>query len=261
VKLLIVATLAVLGVAGTATVMAFAGSAKPPLSQEEASRAENYLKRAITSEQRAINALDDHKILTASKEAKLGTVYINETSIALGNHDVGDNGLEENLANQANALDRDANRELLEAQKAKGKHQDALIKAATRNLKEALVFKEEVRTFFENYTPPEETTTTEPAPGPLTVCMFITNNGSTSTESAHVRDPNAGGASGTVTFNGQGLNQTNPITLDAGGSVITSFTVSTFGTATINAMVGPQSASTTFTLNSSTDNNSASDCP
>lgn len=258
-KVLILATLAVLGVAGTATVMAFGAGAKPPMAQDEADRAESYAKRAITSEQRAISALDDHKILTASKEAKLGTIYINETFIALGNHDVGDDGQAANFAGAAHTLDQSVDSDLLKAQGAKGKHQDALIKDAMKKLKKALAFKEEVVTFFVGYTPPE-TTTTAPAPGPLTVCVFIANNGSTSTENVHVRDPNAGGASGSVTFNGQGLNQTNPITLDASGSAITSFTVSNFGTATIGAMVGSQSASTTFTLNSSTDNNSASDC-
>ena len=260
-KLLILATLAALGVAGVATVMAFGAGAKPPLSQESADRAGTYAKRAIKAEERAISALDDHKIITATKEARLGTIYIGETSLSLGNHDEGDGGKAANFAGAAHTLDGSADNDLLKAQNTKGKEQDALIKDATNKLKKALVFKEEVRIFLDNYAPPEATTTTEPAPGPLTVCVFITNNGSTSTENVHVRDPLAGGASGMVTFVGQGLNQTNPITLDANGSAITSFTVSTLGSATIGAMVGSQSATTTFTLDTETDNSNKTDCP
>jgi hypothetical protein len=44
------------------TVTAATAKPKPPFSKESAS----YADRAIKAEQRAINALDDHKILTTS---------------------------------------------------------------------------------------------------------------------------------------------------------------------------------------------------
>jgi hypothetical protein len=244
----------------SATVTVATAKPKPPLSTESASTAASYTDRAIKAEQEAINALDDHKILTASREAKLGTVYIGETFIALENHDVGDSGKTQNFAGAAHTLDQSVDSDLLKAQSANGKQQDALIKDATSKLERALVFKHQVEVFFLNYFPSEPAPPSAPEPGPLTVCVFITNNGSTSTENVHVRDPHAGGMTGTVTFNGQGVNQTNPITLDPNGSAITPFPVSVFGTATIGVMVGPQSASTTFTLGAGNDI-TTSDCP
>jgi hypothetical protein len=108
------------------------------------------------------------------------------------------------------------------------------------------------------------TVTAPPAPGPLEGCVFVVNNGSTSTENVKIVDPGGGGFLGTVTFNGQGVNQSKPFTLDSSGTSVTPFTVGEFGSSTIGATVtGPggqtQSLSFPFTLNGSNDV-TASDC-
>jgi hypothetical protein len=97
-----------------------------------------------------------------------------------------------------------------------------------------------------------------PEPGPLQGCVFITNNGNTSTENVKVSDPGGAGRSGTVLFLGQGLNTTNQITLDANGGAVSPFTVGVFGTSSITVTVdGPSGSHQTlmfpFTLNQEND--------
>jgi hypothetical protein len=103
-----------------------------------------------------------------------------------------------------------------------------------------------------------------PEPGPLEGCVFITNNGNTSTENVKVSDPGGAGRSGTVFFTGQGLSMTDPFALDAGGGAISPFTVGIFGTSSITITVdGPGGSNQTlmfpFTLNQGNDV-TATDC-
>ena len=103
-----------------------------------------------------------------------------------------------------------------------------------------------------------------PTAGPLTWCMFVTNNGSSSTENLKLSDPGAGGDKGTVTFNGQGVDQTTPFTFPSSGVVVTPFVVFNFGTATVtfNVMLADgttQTLTAQATLDAGNDTTSA-DC-
>ena len=87
--------------------------------------------------------------------------------------------------------------------------------------------------------------------------MFITNSNA-STENVKVGDPGGANPTGSVLFNGQGLNMTSPITLDANGGAISPFTVGSFGTSSITITVaGPggqtQMLTIPFTLDQGTD--------
>lgn len=260
--LAIVAAL-LLGAGVAAAAFAARDMGKPPLTDAEAAKAATLVAQAISHENAALHALARHRILTAELELAKGKYAIFAAGNPLATHDAGsDSNAAFHDADQAVNEDKDGLGDLKDAQTSKGKEQDAWIALARKKIEIALALKEKALLFYETYSEPVTTTTPPPpAAGPLSVCIFIMNNGSTSTENAHVRDPGAGGAQGTVTFNGQGLNQTNPITLDFSGSAITPFNVSTFGTSTITATIGSQTASTTVTLDASNDNNDHSDCP
>lgn len=97
-----------------------------------------------------------------------------------------------------------------------------------------------------------------PTYGPLGACVFVTNNGNSSTETVKVTDPGAAGFSGTVNFNGQGLNQTSSFTFPSNASAFLPFNVGVFGSATITVNVAPpsgppQSLSFPFVLGESND--------
>jgi len=97
-----------------------------------------------------------------------------------------------------------------------------------------------------------------PTAGPLAWCVFITNNGNSSTESVKLSDPGAGGAKGAVTMNGQGLNQTTPFTFPANPIVVVPFNVTAFGTSTFTVDVIPpsgpaQTLTFPFTLDAGND--------
>ncbi len=77
------------------------------------------------------------------------------------------------------------------------------------------------------------TTPATPVPGPLTACVTVENDGNSSKEFVHVAEAGAAGASGKVSFNGQGVNQTTPFTFDSNGTGVVSFPVTTFGAAVI----------------------------
>ena len=105
-------------------------------------------------------------------------------------------------------------------------------------------------------------TPTPPAPtpqvGPLGACVFVTNNGNSSTETVKITDPGAGGFPGTVNFNGQGLNQTSSFTFPSNATAFVPFNVGVFGTSTITVTVMPpagpgQTESFPFTLATSND--------
>ena len=85
-----------------------------------------------------------------------------------------------------------------------------------------------------------------PAPtpifGPLGACIFVTNNGSSSTETVKLTDPGAAGFPGSVNFNGQGLNLTSTFTVPANATVFVPFNVGIFGNSTITATVNPPGA-------------------
>jgi hypothetical protein len=92
--------------------------------------------------------------------------------------------------------------------------------------------------------------------GPLEGCVFITDNGNSSTENVEVFDHGAGGSKGKVAFSGPGLNQTMPFTLAANGTAVVPFTVTSFGMSTITVTVSakpPMSYKLQFTLGSTND--------
>lgn len=103
-------------------------------------------------------------------------------------------------------------------------------------------------------TPPTPT----PTVGPLGACVFITNNGSTTTENVKVSDPGGADLTGSVLFSGQGLNTTNQIHLDANGGAVSPFTVNIFGMSSITITVTDangqlQTLTIPFTLDQSND--------
>ena len=242
-----------LAAAGAAVASTAGGS---PLTQEQATLGGNNVHAAITHERKALKAIKRHRIATALTEAHLGQDSLLAGMHLLRNNDAGQDGVDAyHDSTSADELDSDAIKDLQTANVETGAAQDKALADAKKKLTAAIPLKTKVLTFFESYTPPDTTTSTATPPqaGPLSECVFVTNNGSTSTENVQVRDPNAGGRSGTVTFNGQGVNQTTPFTLDANGSFVVPVLVTTFGTSTITTMVGSQTVSTTFTLDTSTD--------
>ena len=103
-----------------------------------------------------------------------------------------------------------------------------------------------------------------PVFGPLGACVFVTNNGNSSTETVKVTDPGAAGFPGTVNFNGQGLNQTSSFTFPSNATAFLPFNVGVFGTSTITVNVMPpggpaQTDSFTFLLGESNDK-TTTDC-
>jgi hypothetical protein len=250
--------------AGSGSVVAIAaeGAGGPPLSEEQAAYSANLVEEAVARENEAVKATKRHRILTALGATRTGQGILEAAFSPLENRDGGADGSAAlHAGEEARDLDGGALRDLGDGEKANEKEQGPLLAAARKKLQAALVLKRKLLTFYDTYTAPATTTVPPPASvGPLSACVFVTNNGSTSTENVHVRDPNGGGKTGSVSFTGQGVNQTNQITLDANGSAITSFGVSTFGTADITTMVGSQTASITFTLDTSNDT-TTSDCP
>jgi len=103
-----------------------------------------------------------------------------------------------------------------------------------------------------------------PTYGPLGACVFVTNNGNTSTETVKVTDPGAAGFPGTVNFNGQGLNQTSSFTFPSNTTAFLPFNVGVFGPSTITVNVMPpggpvQTESFQFLLGESNDK-TTTDC-
>ena len=98
-----------------------------------------------------------------------------------------------------------------------------------------------------------------PANAPLTACFFYVNNGPTTTVNVKIVNPNGAAVSGTVTYNGNGLNQTKPFSVDANGSVVIGFTVGSFGTAQITVQDGAQTLNLQSTLDQSNDQ-TTTDC-
>ncbi len=95
-----------------------------------------------------------------------------------------------------------------------------------------------------------------PKIGRLEGCVFITNNGDSSTENVKVLNTRAHGYKGKVHFNGQGLDKTSPFTLGSNGTAVVPFTVTTFGTATLTITLlstPPMSYTMTFALGSAND--------
>jgi hypothetical protein len=96
----------------------------------------------------------------------------------------------------------------------------------------------------------------KPKIGPLEGCVFITNNGNSSTENIEVLDKGAGGMKGTIQFNGDGLDKTSPFTLGSNGMVVVPFTVTQFGSSTITVdlkSIPPMHYSLNFNLGSAND--------
>jgi hypothetical protein len=250
---------------GAGAVVALAATGGGPTGTDEQAAANAKLvEEGIADERAAIKAIDHHRVLTALNKAKAGKLGIDLPTTQLAGHDWGAGSDDAyKTGEDANALDKDVISDLEEATTAKGKEQTKLLADARKKLLKAIDLKKKVLLFFTTYTAPPTTTTTVPAPsvGPLTVCIFITNNGSTSTENVHIRDPGADGMPGTVTFNGPGIvDQRATFTIPAGGSLILPTVVSSFGSSTVDVTVGSQVASTSFDLNSSTDV-TKSDCP
>lgn len=254
---------------GGAAVAAFAASGgKPPYTEEQAADLARTVDAAIAAERSAVKAIGRHRIITALSGATEGRNELSRAANSLATHDHSDDPNVGNQAEEAIGLDGEAMKDLDAAKTSKDASvQERLLDSAKKALTQALALKKKVFVYFDTYTPPATTTTTPPpaTAGPLSVCVFVTNNGSTSTENVHIRDPGAGGWGGTVTFNGQGLSQTNHITIGSDGSVITPFTVSTFGMATIMTSINtpsgtPQTNTTTFTLDTDNDK-TTSDCP
>src|SRR5262249_50328980 len=70
--------------------------------------------------------------------------------------------------------------------------------------------------------------------GPLEACVDFSNSGgSTTVENVKVLDDGAAGLKGTVSFNGQGINLTEPFLFSTTGLTAAPFVVSQPGTATI----------------------------
>jgi hypothetical protein len=98
----------------------------------------------------------------------------------------------------------------------------------------------------------------KPAIGPLAACVFVTNNGASSTETIKVVDPGAAGAPGSVLFDGQGVNQRSTFTVPANATILVPVNVGTFGTSMVTVTVSPngsavQTESFPFTLSSDND--------
>lgn len=96
----------------------------------------------------------------------------------------------------------------------------------------------------------------KPKLGPLEGCVFVTNNGNTSTENIDVFDKGAGGMKGTIHFSGDGLDQTTPFKLGSNGMAVVPFTVTQFGASTITvnlASIPPMHYSLNFTLGAGND--------
>ncbi|HTZ06579.1 MAG TPA: hypothetical protein VMB53_12645 [Gaiellaceae bacterium] len=103
---------------------------------------------------------------------------------------------------------------------------------------------------------------TPPAPqlGPLAACVFVTNNGSTSTETVKASYPGGAGRSGTIRFNGQGLDQTNQVTFGPGATATSPFLVTRFGMSAIT-LTFPGSAPLTITFDLESGNDvTTTDC-
>jgi hypothetical protein len=95
-----------------------------------------------------------------------------------------------------------------------------------------------------------------PKIGRLEGCVFITNNGDSSTENVKVLNTRAHGYKGKIHFNGQGLDKTSPFTLGSNGTAVVPFLVTNFGTATITvtlSSVPPMTYTMPFTLGSAND--------
>ncbi|HVN62306.1 MAG TPA: hypothetical protein VMT59_13670 [Gaiellaceae bacterium] len=86
-------------------------------------------------------------------------------------------------------------------------------------------------------TPPPPPPT--PQPGQIYGCFFVTNNGNTSTVNNEFTEANAGGFSGTMNFNGDGVNQTFPFTFPAGSnpSTIVQVPIGQLGAAAVTVIV------------------------
>ncbi len=114
-------------------------------------------------------------------------------------------------------------------------------------------------------TAPTVTPTTPVAPKPAAVeaCVSVENKGTSSNELVHILEPGGAGAKGTVNFNGQGVNQTQPFTLGSDGTGVVSFPVTTFGAAVITidvTFVNGQVVSLSFGFTLSAANDGTAGC-
>ena len=239
---------------------------KPPFDEILVAQNTRGVEKAIADEKAALKAIARHRVLSAFSASKSAFDALDDVSKSIDAHDHSDDPDVSSQAATATQLDRDSVNELNAARTEKEPAEQNDLDSAKKKLTQAIPLKKKILVYFESYTPPASTTTTgAPSAGPLTVCVYVTNNGSTSTENVHIRDPGAGGWRGTVMFVGQGLSQTNQVTIGSDGSVITPFTVSQFGMATINTSINtpsgtPQTNTTTFTLDTDNDK-TTSDCP
>lgn len=252
----VAAGVAVVACAGVASI-SFAGpSADPALTKAAAAKARSHLQSAIELEHEAGHEVADAEAarlklaisalaLSAAFDALEGTSATAAAS-AVGNA----------AASDTKALDF-----LKQDPQTKKTRREALadIALATKQKHVAL---EKIAAALAAETAPAPKPA--PKPGPLEGCVFITNNGNTSTENVKVSDPGGAGRMGTVLFTGQGLNATNPVTLDASAGAISPFTVGTFGTSTITITVdGPGGVNQTLTFPFTLDQGNdvtASDC-
>jgi hypothetical protein len=246
----VAAGVAALAFAGVAS-MSFAGpSAQPPLTKAAAAKATRHLRDAIELEHEAGHEIADAE----AARLKLGI-----SALALSAAFDALDGTSAQAAAEAvgNAADSDtrAIAFLKKSPQTKKTRREALadIALATKQKHTALA---KIAAALAAETPPPPKPA--PQPGPLEGCVFITNNGTTSTENVKVSDPGGAGRSGSVLFLGQGLNTTNQITLDANGGASSPFTVGVFGTSSITITVfGTNGSNQTlmfpFTLNQGND--------
>jgi hypothetical protein len=80
--------------------------------------------------------------------------------------------------------------------------------------------------------------------GPLEACVDVLTTGTTTVENVKVLDNGATGLKGTVTFNGQGINLSDPILFSTTGLTAAPFVVSQPGTSTITISVALPSGKT-----------------
>ena len=246
----VAAGVAALAFAGVASMSFARPSAQPPLTKAEAAKARRHIESAIELEHEAGHEVAD---------AQAARLKLSISALALSAaHSVLDPTSADAAASAvANAAESDGKAIdfLKEEPQTKKTRREALadIALATKQKHTALT---KIAAALAAETPPPPKPA--PEPGPLGGCVFITNNGNTSTENVKVSDPGGAGRSGSVLFLGQGLNTTNQITLDANGGAISPFTVGIFGTSSITITVdGAGGAKQTlmfpFTLNQGND--------
>lgn len=253
---IVAAGVAILAFAVVASMSSARPSAHPPLTKSAAAKATRHIQSAIELEHEAGHEIAD----AGAARLKLGISAL-ALSAAFSALDGTSATAAADAVGNAAESDTKAIDFLKKEPQATKTRREALadIALATKQKHVAL---EKIAAALEAETPPAPKPA--PAPGPLEGCVFITNNGNTSTENVKVSDPGGAGRSGSVFFTGQGVNMTDPFTLDANGGAISPFNVGVFGTSAITITVaGPGGSNQTlmfpFTLDQAGDV-TATDC-